>query len=309
MKHNQEKQGPGSIRVYRWLRFILIPAVILMMGVSAFMTVRILLDYRKSSMSYRSIDEQFVLPPKTTAPYEADVMHEQTIAPELPTYEPPVGAEDGTPAFTDAELQPNETSIPTEIPVTPLPETAPIGVDFAGLKQMNSECIGWIYIPDTVVSYPVMHTKNNSKYLDMLPDGTSNKAGSIFMDFRCDEALSDRNTIVYGHNIQNGSMFAVFEKYERRSFFDAHRTVYYLTPDGDYKITVFACMTVSATGEAYDLYEDAESLHSYLRSALNKSRVSSSIDVDRIDRIFTFSTCTGKYGTRIVLLGVPERLS
>ncbi len=279
-----------------------------MLVFSAFMVIRIALDYRKGEDNYRMLDQQFVLPPKTPIQEATVYAPEAMLETDLPTIAASDEAEDGTPSPSDTELQPKETPFPTETPATTFSETAPISVDFDGLLKLNDECIGWIYIPDTSVSYPVMHANNNSKYLDKLPDGTDNKVGSIFMDFRCDEDLTDRNTIIYGHNMQNGSMFAVFEKYEKRSFFDTHRTVYYLTPDGDYKITVFACATVSATGESYSLYENVQSLHAYLKSVLKGAHVSAPVDADRIDRIITLSTCTGRYGTRIVLLGIAERL-
>ena len=297
------------MRAYRWLRFILIPFAILAMGFSAFMVIRTVTEYQKGDAVYLSISEQYVLSPKTSSPH-ATVGASETepgfeSVPTVPSDHPEGPAM--TPSDTDP--QPAETTLPTEIPSTPLPETAPIGVDFEGLKRMNKECIGWIYIPDTVVSYPVMQANNNSRYLDILPDGTANKEGSIFMDCRNDPGLSDRNTILYGHNMNNGSMFAVLSKYRRSSFFNAHRTIYYLTPDGDYKITVFACLTVSATGEAYDMFQRAEDLRAYIRSALPKANASAGIDVDRVERIFTLSTCTGSFESRTVLLGLMERLS
>ena len=299
------------MRIYRWLRFILVPVSILTMSFSAFMVVRIITDYQKGDEVHRAISEQFVLPPKTLPPRAPEAVSEAEPGIETPSValsaDPQRPGE--TPSGTAPQLSPTGTLRPPDAPPTPLPETAPIAVDFDGLKRMNGDCIGWIYIPDTVVSYPVMQTDNNSRYLETLPDGTTNKEGSIFMDFRSDPGLSDRNTVLYGHNMNNGSMFAVLKKYRRSTFFDAHRTAYYLTPDGDYKITVFACLTVSATGEAYDMFQRAEDLRAYIRSALPKANASAAIDVDSVEQIVTLSTCTGSFGSRIVLLGLVGRLS
>lgn len=326
------------MQIYRWARFVLIPAVLLIMGFSIYQLIRIYTEYKEGDESYKQIEQQFVLPPRTRAPaseegkpqidnagdptYEIAILtaapgtdgsvpltgEEQIVlpgasgAPELPAYTPEAQSAEPTPAAT---LPPTPAPEPTE---TPIPEYAPISVDFDGLRSMNGECVGWIYIPDTSVSYPVMQTSNNSKYLDTLPDGTKHKAGSIFMDFRNDSRLTDGNIVIYGHRLESGSMFSPLRKYEKRSFFDEHRYVYYLTPDGDYKITVIACATVDAWGEAYELYENRTELHNYLRSILGRAHVSASVDPDQIDRIVTLSTCTGQSGTRTIVIGFAQRL-
>ena len=304
------------------MRYILVPVVLLVLGFSAFKVIKIFSEYSTGDEHYQQIEERYVLPARTprpevirTVPPESDghIMQEET-APSYgdgsatPAANTPQRADDPASSPETTAPKENETPVPTEIPPTPLPEYAPISVDFESLREMNQECIGWIYIPDTNISYPVMQTDNNSKYLDTLPDGTKNKAGSVFMDFRNKTDFSDGNTILYGHNLQNGSMFASLRKYEKQAFFEAHRSVYYLTPDGDYKITVIACAKVSPSGESYELYDDKEALHSYLGSVLRRAFVSASVDPDRVNCIVTLSTCTGKYGSRIIVIGIPERL-
>lgn len=320
-KKDQTQTGP--LRVYRWLRFVLIPVVLVILGFSAYKVITIFAEYGESDESYRQIEEQFLLPPRTPRPGSIVVRPDQTAEPIQQVTAPPTGAVDSAAPTTESaerpdaattapgnsSLEPEKTPIPTAVPPTPLPEVAPIGVDFEGLKQMNSECIGWIYIAGTDISYPVLQTGNNSKYLDTLPNGKKNKSGSIFMDTRNDPMLSDGNTVIYGHNMQNGTMFSDLRKYEKRTFFDAHRTAYYLTPEADYKITIIACARVPSTGEAYVLYNDPAELRTYLRAALGSAFVSASVDLDRVTRIVTLSTCTGVNGKRVVLIGIPELLS
>ena len=308
MSNKKENAVPGVIRVYRKLRFVLIPVVILVMGFSAYQVIRFFAEYGEGDEAYRSVDEQFVITaPEAPSAALPDLPEKSTDAPK--PADAPVAAETDEPQdpegqTAEATEQPNSAeAIPTA-----QPEHAPIAVDFDGLLALNGDCVGWIYIPGTKVNYPVMQSENNSKYLDRLPDGSRNKAGSIFMDFRNDPDLTDGNTILYGHNMRNGSMFATLGKYEKRAFFNEHRTVYYLTPNGDYKITVFASITVSPLGDSYEMFDDTDSLRTYLKQVIKKAHVSASVEPDRVSQIFTLSTCTEKRGTRIILLGIPEKL-
>lgn len=307
MSNKKENAVPGVIRVYRKLRFVLIPVVILVMGFSAYQVIRIFAEYGEGDEAYRSVDEQFVITAPEAPSAALPDLPVNPVTPE-PTGEP-AAAETEEPGDSQEQM-PEATAQPQSAETSPAaqPERAPIAVDFSGLLALNSDCVGWIYIPDTKVSYPVMQSENNSKYLDRLPDGSQNKAGSIFMDFRNDPDLIDGNIILYGHNMQNGSMFATLGKYAKRAFFDEHRTVYYLTPNGDYKVTVFACITVSPLGDSYEMYDDSDSLQTYLKQIIKKAHVSAPVDTGRVNRIFTLSTCTEKRGTRIILLGIPEKL-
>ena len=92
--------------------------------------------------------------------------------------------------------------------------TAPISVDFASLREINDDVIGWIYveaIPD--INYPVVQGTDNSEYLHSTYKGTYNFAGTIFIDCENSRDFGDCNTIVYGHNMKNGSMFGSLKKF------------------------------------------------------------------------------------------------
>ena len=80
-------------------------------------------------------------------------------------------------------------------------------VDFSLLKQENEDIVGWIYCEGTPISYPVVQSGDNQYYLHRLINGEYNIAGSIFMDYRNNAELEDNNTIIYGHNMKNNTMF------------------------------------------------------------------------------------------------------
>lgn len=95
-------------------------------------------------------------------------------------------------------------------------------VDFEALRENGPDIIGWLSLPDTVLNYPVTQTDNNEYYLNHLYDGTYNKVGCLFADYENRADFSDRNTIIYGHNMRDGSMFALLNRYDEQSYFDTH---------------------------------------------------------------------------------------
>ncbi len=95
----------------------------------------------------------------------------------------------------------------------------------------NSDCIGWLSIDGTNISYPVMHTPSEpQKYLRRNFYGRYSQSGVPFLDGRCN--LQSTNLIIYGHNMKNGTMFSDLKKYVDRDFLNAHRTVKFETTDG-----------------------------------------------------------------------------
>lgn len=95
-------------------------------------------------------------------------------------------------------------------------------IDFDALAQTNPEIVGWIYVPGTNINYPVVQTNNNSKYLNTLFDGTANASGAIFLDSD-DTApgMVDQQTTIYGHHMNDGSMFNVISDTTDQATFDS----------------------------------------------------------------------------------------
>ena len=96
---------------------------------------------------------------------------------------------------------------PEEAEETPAEPAWP-EVDFAALAAVNPDVTAWLYGPDTGISYPVVQGTDNDYYLDHLFDGTANGAGCLFVDASCRPDFSGRNTVIYGHRMKNGTMFA-----------------------------------------------------------------------------------------------------
>ena len=94
------------------------------------------------------------------------------------------------------------------------------------LNNAYPDAIGWLYIPDTVINYPVMQSDDNFYYLDHAYDGSPLKAGSVYLDCRCEGRFQNPINIVYAHNMKNGSMFAQITRFKNESFFEKDRLLF-----------------------------------------------------------------------------------
>lgn len=177
-----------------------------------------------------------------------------------------------------------------------------IDINFNSLKEINNDIVGWIYIENTSVNYPVVQASDNNYYLYRLINGETNNSGSIFMDCRNNASLTDRNTIIYGHSMKNGTMFAPLINYRNQNFYENHKNVYCCTPERNYKIELFAGLTIDDDSFIYNLSYLDENTIEYLKG---KSDFKTNVDVTNEDKIITLSTCAYEYqNARYILMGV-----
>ncbi len=179
-------------------------------------------------------------------------------------------------------------------------------VDFEPLVELNSDVVGWIYMEDSPINYPLVQGKDNEQYVKKLADGSYNSAGSIFMDYRNEPDLSDRHTVIYGHRMNNGSMFGTIVNYKDQSYFNSHQRCMLLTPNGNYIVEFFAGYVAELNDQAWKLeFGSDEEFTDWLEEAVARSTFISPVNPTAQDRIITLSTCTRDNGyTRYVLLGV-----
>ena len=173
-------------------------------------------------------------------------------------------------------------------------------VDFNALAQTNPEVVGWIYAPGTNINYPVVQTNNNSKYLNTLFDGTANASGAIFLDSD-DTApgMVDQQTTIYGHHMNDGSMFAGLMKFKDKSFWEKHKTVSFdtLTDRQTYEvIAVFKTVVYTDSPESFKYYqfvnaETAEDFTAYVEKCKELSLYDTDVTAEYGDKLLTLSTC------------------
>lgn len=180
----------------------------------------------------------------------------------------------------------------------------PITVDFDELKKINPDVIGWLYCKDTQMNYPVVQTDNNKYYLHNMINGEYNFAGTLFVDYRCEKDFAGLNTIIYGHNMKNGSMFGDLPKYKAQDYYDAHPTMWLLTPDKTYKAELLSGQVTASDSDAYDIISKREDLTKYLENAVSQSFFKTDSSVDDAEKIITLSTCSYEYeNARFVVIG------
>lgn len=196
---------------------------------------------------------------------------------------------------------------PEKVPVWQDPYAQALkDMDFSALRQQNPDVLGWILIPGTRVSYPVVQGTDNSYYLDHTWRGGKNSVGAIFMECRNSSDLSDFNTIIYGHRMNNRSMFGTLSQYKSRSYWQAHPYVYLTDDSGTHRYEIFAAGEVSVDSDVYRLgLRSDSSRQSFLDSCLALSALNTGVTPHTYDKVLTLSTCTGNgHATRWVVQAV-----
>ena len=205
----------------------------------------------------------------------------------------------------DVNQTENELTGGEEIAVTDPVSYLPPEIDFSVLKNINTDIVGWLDMGELGISYPIVRGTDNAKYLKYTFENKKNSAGSIFIDYHNSGDFSDCNTIIYGHNMKNGSMFGKLKNIREEGMFDKCRYFWISAPDGNYQYEIFAAYETGAESDTYTLFsEPDESFRSYLETAHGRSLLDTgNIPLVKEDKIITLSTCTGNNETRFVIQG------
>lgn len=181
----------------------------------------------------------------------------------------------------------------------------PIDVDFEALRKINEDVIGWIYVEGLDISYPVVRGIDNEYYLHRTYEKTYNFAGTIFIDYENKDDFSDCNTLVYGHNMKNGSMFGTLKQFSEGDAYSKSHYFWMLTPDKNYKYEIFSAYVTAVNSDTYTLFKGPGK---EFLEWLPKMKSNSAVDTGEIslgikDKVMTLSTCTGDSSTRYVVQG------
>ena len=237
---------------------------------SGFLMVRDLNQYSESAGAYEDIASHVELPEQTETPEDDNV----------------------------------ETEPAGEDPSVVLPT-----VDFDALQKTGPDIIGWLTLPDTAINYPVTQADDNEYYLHHLYDGTYNKVGCLFADHENQEDFSDRNTIIYGHNMRDGSMFAALNEYDEQSYFDGHPQMYLVTPSGGYVVEIFTAFVARPSESGSDTspwrlnWKDDGAYTTWLSEMAGRSVIETDVTVTSSDKVLTLSTCTPGGASRFIVMG------
>ncbi len=222
----------------------------------------------------------------------------------------PIDTSDGSAPSEDEEPVEDET------PAAPAVSQAPVStggsavqytdgsdgvkVDFASLTAKYPDVVGYIYGPDTKIQYPIAYdSTTNDYYLNRDLDGNLNVNGSIFIEHLNESDFSDHNTILYGHHMKSGLMFAGLVKYKDPSYYNSHPYFYIYTPRQNYRLDLYAGFVCAHDDEVF-----ATALtQSQLQSMAAKSTFNSVIDTPT-GNVVTLCTCSYEFNdARYVMVG------
>ncbi len=191
-----------------------------------------------------------------------------------------------------------------------------VEIDWDALRAINADIVGWIYIPGTEVNYPITYSGDDVKYLHTDFYGNENwvvSHGTIFLSGINSSDFSDANNILYGHHMNDGSMFAAIADLTTDEAFNAHRTVYIFTPEGNIRLTSFALVHVAGTsGIAQSTFATTEDYTAYIQARMDESIVTAEGDLpdaSQITQSFMLSTCDEVSSGRYVLYCFVEQSS
>lgn len=241
--------------------------------ISAIELIRIFMEYKAGSDAYDALRDSYV----TVVPQAGETQEADEKAAEL----------------ADADYFPD------------------FSVDFEALDTVNADVAGWIYIPAVDIDYPVVQGTDNEYYLTHTFEKKENKSGAIFMDSGANPQMTDYNTLIYGHNMKNGSMFGKLKNFQRdESLYENMPYIFYYTREKQYKYLIVSYYVTVDGSDSYFLPATKEAYENYRSLILRKAVHDCGQEILEDAPILTLSTCYGNAGgeQRFLVHGVLEEV-
>lgn len=200
----------------------------------------------------------------------------------------------------------DETENETGEPEPQLPQDAPEQkvIDFMELQETNSDVIAWIDLPAVEISYPVVQAKDNEYYLHRGINKEYLFAGSIFMDAYNNPNFINMNTIIYGHNMRDKSMFGKLDELKNTEVVSKIPYFWIYTPNASYLYKIFSVHGATNGSSTFTVrFKDAGSYESWLARMTGASCVAFDDIPDSDDLVVTLSTCTASDVEKCVVQG------
>ena len=177
-------------------------------------------------------------------------------------------------------------------------------IDFSKLKEQNNETVAWIKVNNTNIEYPVVKAKNNDFYLDHSFDKSRNLAGWIFADYRNKFDGTDKNIVIYGHNMKDNSMFGSLTWVINDDWYNNEDNKYItlITENETQVYEVFSVYQIEK--EDYYIqtnFNTEKEFNTFAQAIKKRSKKEFNVDVNKEDNILTLSTCANNNKYRIVL--------
>ena len=269
-------------RIYRLILFVFI---VLGGALTIFALAELFIGtigYLRTRALYREANDRFVS------------VHARKAASEMNAASEPVSEEEtvseDTVSDNEAEEEPNS-----------------IQVDLAALKEINDEVVGWLYFEDGLISYPILFSGDNDKYLKRNYKEEYMASGSIFMDKDGTPDFSDHYTLLYGHNMRDLTMFGKLRYYRSdKNYYKDHEYFQIITEGGRYRYRVFSFKQISSDSEVFSaIHKDEDGLKSFAEKyLLPGNNVNTKAEISDSDHVLALSTCVNDYAYRFIVCGV-----
>ena len=173
-----------------------------------------------------------------------------------------------------------------------------IEVDFKSLIDINSDTVAWIELPACNISYPVLQTSDNEYYLSHTFEKKENHSGAVFLDMYNKSDMSDYNSLIYGHNMKNGSMFGRLKKlYQEKDLRDKEPYIYLVLKDNTVlQYEIFSYYIGEDGSKGYNIPQKEADFQEYINYCMANSIEKTGIEVKTDDKILTLATCSGAAG-------------
>lgn len=275
-ERKEKKQNRGKIGQ--------IAGVILMLGAGAYLAVTFL-GYEEATEEYAALEQ------------EVFGMSDERDTAELMLHE---GLEtENLKANTD-NLQPDADKAQKDTAA----EEERILQAITKLHEENEDVVGWIKFEQMDISYPIMQGEDNDYYLEHTYKGKENSSGSIFMEALNASDFTDAHTIIYGHNMKNGSMFGSLQDFKKQGHYEENTYFTIYTLEGAYRYQIFAYYDISMYGDVYQIHFKADdAFQSFIDTLISRSYYDTGVKPVKTDKIVTLSTCS-TVGNRFVVNGV-----
>jgi len=182
-------------------------------------------------------------------------------------------------------------------------------IDLEALRAVNEDVRGWIAIPGTELSYPLMQGRDNQYYLSHNWKKELQGGGSVYLESTNSGDLSDFHTLVYAHRMRNGSMFGTLKYYQEEDFWREHPSIYVAVDRGVYRYDIFSVREASVKGIVFRLdIEESRLEEEFIQSCIENSVINAGLEPGADDQILTLSTCTeAGHANRWVVHAVRHR--
>ena len=184
----------------------------------------------------------------------------------------------------------------SRIAETAMPEGFNGEIDFDALRKINPDIVGWLYYESTNINYPIVQGKDNDYYLHISFDGTWTLGGTLFADAITEEPFNQFNTIVYGHHMQDHTMFGDIKELKDPEYCKEHPQFELITPEGKYHLKICAFVHQPSDSAIYTTnFHDEEGKQEYINLIKSLATYITTEEMTAEDRLVILSTCAYEY--------------